>query len=848
MSIKTNTTVWNQMKIYPIFILLLSSFLSNAAPINNECVNPVNPDAVNCPNDPFHNSSYAFDYMNFGYAWDKSFGTARVFVLDSYVNLNTRSDSEYVSRLRMHDSGTYVNYVYGNLPIADTSCSFRNNKMRGNSYGAFNYGRSPGQPNFGQSYMPAYTSSYASDKKDFIINEFRFNGTSGTNFIEVAVKAGIAPSTVNFTGSAASPQPVHIANIGSDFTYGSYLNGYYIYYFMMPDNQFTSYGISSGTSYTTIARSKDKVQSNNYPSASMRLTDCYSYASGIYEPENTVGIGYADNWYHGDWILSLLGAETDNGFGMSSYCRECSIAFGMANHGLTGVETSLQADRYRHQNEKYEPAVKAFRNAIDQGNQIINLSGFLSADDDVNDVNFTPNCDDQTAAQQQDICTYMRVAKWRDMAFVASAGNNGRAIMNFPASDSEYVIGVGGSDINGNIWDDGNCVDVGSECGSQYQLGQINIMAPAKNVLVYDDYFGFNSKSGTSFAAPLITGYIAMFRSLNPLLPLEDMVDKLQSSRVNTQGSVNYSIPNGSSIIKKYVLGFANGSRVHNRLKPMFRLYHTDNAGKNYLMTSIPQLAVAALAGSYMAPIDNFKGVITSKNIKHYSENTDPLAVGYSTFKKEFGGNNDARAPFYIFGGHHNPFTGQDDLIPLHHYSYKKYLTYCNDVNARNAYTTTTMNNFSMNTGVGNFCGTTNAAKMMYEGIEGYIMPSCPVAGGCYEHTSNPSSPQCIKLRRSYDVVNGKVAQKYALIMESEVNDYPEYTDISNLNTFGLDDSECLGYVFPNVDSDNDLVIDGMELVLGTDPNDSDSDDDGIMDGVEYPPAASYVSDPLIQN
>jgi hypothetical protein len=61
-----------------------------------------------------------------------------------------------------------------------------------------------------------------------------------------------------------------------------------------------------------------------------------------------------------------------------------------------------------------------------------------------------------------------------------------------------------------------------------------------------------------------------------------------------------------------------------------------------------------------------------------------------------------------------------------------------------------------------------------------------------------------------------------------------------------MSNSECLGYAFPNVDSDQDLIIDGMEVILGTDPNDNDSDDDGKPDGKEYPPTSSYKSDPLV--
>ncbi|HVH33681.1 MAG TPA: S8 family serine peptidase, partial [Tahibacter sp.] len=53
-----------------------------------------------------------------------------------------------------------------------------------------------------------------------------------------------------------------------------------------------------------------------------------------------------------------------------------------------------------------------------------------------------------------------------------------------------------------------------------------------------------------------------------------------------------------------------------------------------------------------------------------------------------------------------------------------------------------------------------------------------------------------------------------------------------------------LGYVYPNVDSDKDGLVDGFELTVGTDPDTDDSDCDGQLDKAEFPLAALPVSDP----
>jgi len=107
-----------------------------------------------------------------------------------------------------------------------------------------------------------------------------------------------------------------------------------------------------------------------------------------------------------------------------------------------------------------------------------------------------------------------------------------------------------------------------------------------------------------------------------------------------------------------------------------------------------------------------------------------------------------------------------------------------------------------------------------YAGIEGYILPTCT------------PTPTCIP--------TGSIAL------------YRDEAD--NLNhkliptSTAPPTSTLLGYVYLNQDTDNDGLIDGQEIILGTNINGNDTDNDDILDGVEYPPAGVPFSDPRISD
>ena len=163
----------------------------------------------------------------------------------------------------------------------------------------------------------------------------------------------------------------------------------------------------------------------------------------------------------------------------------------------------------------------------------------------------------------------------------------------------------------------------------------------------------------------------------------------------------------------------------------------------------------------------------------------------------------DPRAAFYVFTTNNNPFSGVKDLIPLRRMD----KSVGGNRNDTYAVSTTEIETFHAN-------------GYNFDGIEGYILPTCS------------PTPNCIPV--------GSIA----LYRDEADNLNHKLVPTSTAPPV----STLLGYVYLNQDSDSDGLIDGQEIILGTNINVNDTDGDGILDGVEYPPAGVPFSNPRISD
>jgi serine protease len=296
---------------------------------------------------------------------------------------------------------------------------------------------------------------------------------------------------------------------------------------------------------------------------------------------------------------------------------------------------------------------------------------------------------------------------------------------------------------------------------------------------------------------------------VNPLLSAAEVRSILQNTaRFTGDATLGRGIVSAQGSVLA-TLGVSNAARVYNRLTPLFSLYSA-GAG-DYLYTTVPQMASAAINDTGRRKYSSTPNPTAVSGATPYvSRGADPAVAGYSAFPG--GAGQIPRAAVFLFT---NPSTflaadRKSQLVPLYRLSYVADSA-TNPNNRDHTYTTDAA-------GIAAY----QSVGYKLDGIEGYLYAKTATVAGT------------VKLLRRYhpgrdDHAIFPESQLAAMLAEG-------YTQLSG--------SDWLGWVYPNVDSDGDGLIDGFEAVLGTNQLGVDTDLDGRWDGVEYPLADPPVSDP----
>lgn len=154
----------------------------------------------------------------------------------------------------------------------------------------------------------------------------------------------------------------------------------------------------------------------------------------------------------------------------------------------------------RSLNSPLERVALAIRYAVDNGAHIINLSISAHYDDLIEKA--------------------LEYAFSRNVIVIAAAGNYAKASPSFPAS-SPFVLAVGNA-----VSKDGVLSQYSNRAGNQTQY----VSAPGHNILstLHNQSYGY--MSGTSMAAPYVSGVVARILSANPDLSRSQVMEILKSS------------------------------------------------------------------------------------------------------------------------------------------------------------------------------------------------------------------------------------------------------------------------------------------------------------------------------
>jgi len=193
-----------------------------------------------------------------------------------------------------------------------------------------------------------------------------------------------------------------------------------------------------------------------------------------------------DDHWHGTHVAGVAAANTNNGIGIAGVARNCRI--------LPVKVTDANGDGY------YSWIIDGIIWAANQGADVINLSLGGDVDDPM----------------LEDACKY---AHDQGAVVVAAAGNDGVGMVLYPAAYDDYVLAVAASDYNDAIADF-------SSFGPQVDVAApgVWILGPAPQWYVGDGYLPYLFASGTSAAAPHVSGMAALIRSAKPDLPVDDIM------------------------------------------------------------------------------------------------------------------------------------------------------------------------------------------------------------------------------------------------------------------------------------------------------------------------------------
>jgi subtilisin family serine protease len=225
-----------------------------------------------------------------------------------------------------------------------------------------------------------------------------------------------------------------------------------------------------------------------------------------FDPRDIVGDNYADPTERVYGNNDVIGPDASHGTGVAGI-----VATGRDNQiGVDGIATAVQIMTLRavpNGDERDKDVANAIRYAVDHGAHIINMS-FGKA--------YSP--------EKAVVDAAVRYADERGVLLVHAAGNDAQDLAtaaNFPnrryldGGEALHWLEIGASDWRG--------ADRLAADFSNYGRAQVDVFAPGSQILSTAPGNRYEAASGTSFAAPVVSGIAAILMAYFPELSTADV-------------------------------------------------------------------------------------------------------------------------------------------------------------------------------------------------------------------------------------------------------------------------------------------------------------------------------------
>ncbi len=376
--------------------------------------------------------------------------------------------------------------------------------------------------------------------------------------------------------------------------------------------------------------------------------------------------------------------------------------------------------------------------AIKKGAQVLNFSFGVNVGQDYLDFDCQPIF---ATNNEQPFCAFARLTDYLDVTVVAASGNVKDKHVAHPSGVPNIIsVGATQSMANGSgnyLW--ATAGQAGSNFGPE--MVAEGVVAPGFNILstTYidrnwspsqscgDSYGngpilsdGYGMCTGTSMAAPFVSGIAGLIKTVNPLQTATQVRTRmLDAGTLHNLPSNNF----GHGFVDANMAVTSAISEMQYRLTPLFALSSANQ--KDYFYTVVPQHVRAAYLGT-LSPQVTGNGVPGFYSYTFVGTNVAPGGTTYTIGVQPPATRITPKAQAWVFSTHADPRNASWELAPLWRMSYK-----CGDPIPSGRPNICAAFPYHIDhfytTDVGELITFKNSHGYLPDGIEGYVYP---VAGG----------------------------------------------------------------------------------------------------------------------